>query len=213
MAVLFATFARTFLVQAYQIPTSSMERDLLVGDHILVNKFIFGGGETGGAWLGQRTVRRGDVVVFRSPEDPSRDFIKRCVGLPGDHIEIVDKALRVNGRPIDESAYARHEDPQTYPRLPMLDDAFRLRDNFGPYDVPPGAYFCLGDNRDDSRDSRFWGPVPAANLKGRAWLIYWSYEGEPGEPAGLGEAVWRFVRRAAGLLTHTRWRRCLTIVR
>lgn len=206
VAVVFALFVRTFLVQAFQIPTSSMERDLLVGDHILVNKFIYGGLGNGMPWLAQRGVRRGDVVVFESPEDPRRDFIKRCVGLPGDRIEIIDKRLLVNGREIDESSYVWHEDPQTYPHLPSLDDALRLRDNFGPYTVPANSYFCLGDNRDNSRDSRFWGSVPAANVKGRAVLVYWSLGGEPAAGDGLA-------RTAAGVFTRTRWGRSLTIVR
>ncbi len=213
VAVVFARFVRTFLVQAFQIPSSSMERDLLVGDHILVNKFIYGGLAGGTPFLGQRGLRRGDVVVFQSPEDPSHDFIKRCVGLPGDRIEIVDKRLFINRQEVDDSSYAWHDDDRVYPRLPSLDDMLRLRDNFGPYSVPADSYFCLGDNRDNSRDSRFWGSVPAANVKGRALLVYWSYAGQRVDGGGMAVQTRDFLRTAASFFVETRWRRCLTIVR
>lgn len=203
VAVILALFARTFVVQAFQIPTPSMEPALLVGDHLLVNKMIFRVG--GGPLLPGRAVRRGDVVVFRAPIDPRRDFVKRCVGLPGDRVEIVNKVLRVNGVAVDESAYALHTDPRTYPHAPLLPDALRQRDNFGPVLVPADSYFCLGDNRDNSDDSRFWGVVPASAVKGRAVAIYWSTGG-----AGEGAGALDRLLAAAGF---TRWRRCLRPVR
>ncbi len=176
IAVLLALFLRTFLLQPFKIPTGSMETNLLIGDHLLVNKFIYGAtvAPSERALLPLRAIRRGDVVVFKFPQDASRDFIKRCVALPGDQVEIVDKRLWVNGSEVDDDSYVRHEDPRVYPRSLYLHDNFRKRDNFGPYIVPENTYFCLGDNRDNSHDSRFWGPVPAAYVKGRAWMVYWS---------------------------------------
>ncbi len=178
IAVLLATFARTFLVQAFQVPTTSMTENLIVGDHILVNKFIFGAGNARRGILLRllplRPLRRGDVVVFKFPLDPGRDFVKRCVALPGDTVEIVDKILLLDGKVVNDRSYAIHNDPRVYARSHFLSESYRLRDNYGPYAVPDGHYFFLGDNRDHSNDSRFWGTVPAEMIKGRAWLIYWS---------------------------------------
>ena len=217
VAVVFATFARTFVVQAFKIPSGSMEPSLLVGDHIVVNKLVY----ALEPWLGasgllpRRPVARGDVVVFKYPEDPGRDFIKRCVALPGDLVGLRDKQLYVNGRYVDERDYVQHRDPRTYPRTPLLPDSLRRRDNFGPYTVPAGHYFCLGDNRDFSNDSRFWGPVPARYVKGRALLIYWSFPAGEGEPdaAGAGARRRRLRQVLAGFFTDTRWERTFRIVR
>src|SRR3954452_14124252 len=118
IAVIFATFARTWIVQAFKIPSGSMEQNLLIGDHILVNKFIYGplSGDLERKLVPAREVRRGDVVVFKFPQDPTRDFIKRCVGLPGDTIEVVDKRLFVNGKRVEDESYTWHNDPIVYPR-------------------------------------------------------------------------------------------------
>ncbi len=215
LAVLCALFARTFLVQAFKIPSSSMEPNLLIGDHLLVNKFIYGGGP---AWLRailpSRPLERGDVVVFKFPEDPGRDFIKRCVGLPGDDIELVDKRLTINGQVVDESAYVRWVDEVTFPQG-FASGPHGIRDNFGPYTVPAASYFCLGDNRDDSNDSRFWGAVPAELVKGRAFMIYWSVEpfAEPKAPTGPITELGRRLRRGAHFLLGLRRERSLSIVR
>lgn len=207
IAVIFATFARTFVFQAFKIPSGSMEENLLIGDHILVNKFIFGpaGSRLEQAMLPSRAVRRGDIVVFRWPVDPSRDFIKRAIGLPGDVVKLVDKRLYVNGQRVADESYTLHD------RSSSLS-----RDNFGPVRVPAGNYFCLGDNRDNSADSRFWGMVPANHLKGRALLVYWSFSeaaGTPEEPVGLAARLARIAHVAAGFVSHTRWGRTLRIVR
>lgn len=217
IAVIFATFARTYAVQAFKIPTGSMEENLLIGDHILVNKFVFGptAARLGVPLLPTASVRRGDVVVFRYPEDPERDFIKRCIGLPGDVIEISDKVISVNGSQVDDRAYTYRKDPRTYPRSVFLHDSYRDRDNFGPYTVPAGHYFFLGDNRDNSNDSRFWGPVPREFIKGRALLIYWSFESEqedvewPGYVGKLRQLAKVFLR----FFTDTRWERSFRLVR
>ncbi len=180
IAIVFALFVRTFVVQAFKIPSGSMEDNLLVGDHILVNKFIYGPRASAlEEWvLPVRDPRRGDVVVFKYPDDPGRDFIKRCVAIPGDEVEIVDKELRVNGEAVLEEGYKQHTDDRIYSRSSYLLPGHRRRDNFGPYLVPPDNYFCLGDNRDNSRDSRFWTrtTVPREYLKGRAVMVYWSLE-------------------------------------
>ncbi len=217
VAVVFATFARTFIVQAFKIPSGSMEPSLLVGDHILVNKFVYAPAFLSAeSLLPRRPVERGDVVVFKYPQDPSRDFIKRCVALPGDVVGVRDKQLYINGRFVDDRAYVEHRDPRTYPRTPLLPESLRRRDNLGPYSVPAGHYFCLGDNRDNSNDSRFWGPVPASYVKGRALIIYWSFPApEEDEAAGAALAArWRQLGRvAAGFLSQTRWGRTFRIVR
>jgi signal peptidase I len=217
VAVIFATFARTFVVQAFKIPTGSMEENLLVGDHILVNKMIYGRtvSPLERRPLPLREVRRGDVVVFKFPEDPTRDFIKRCVGLAGDTVEIRDKQLFVNGEAVREEGYTYHRDPRTYPRSPFIDEGFRRRDNFGPVAVPPGHYFCLGDNRDNSNDSRFWGPVPESYVKGRALLVYWSFDAEAAaeDAAAASGRLDRLLRLARAFVTQTRWERSFRPVR
>jgi signal peptidase I len=172
IAFLLALVIRAFVVQAFKIPSGSMLETLQIGDHLLVNKFIYGVKIpfTHVYVLDITDPERGDVVVFEYPEDPSVDYIKRVVGEPGDLIEIRDKQVYVNGDPLDEP-YKQHTDPhiQNSPR-----------DNFGPYTVPEGQYFMMGDNRDESYDSRFWGPVAEESVVGLAWRIYWSW-------AGLGD--------------------------
>jgi len=216
IAVVFATFVRTFVFQAFKIPSGSMEENLLVGDHILVNKFIYGPtlSPLGKALLPIRDLRHGDVVVFRFPQDPSRDFIKRAVGLPGDVVRLVDKRLYVNGMRVADEGYVSHNDPITYPRGSYPGSS--SRDNFGPVRVPAGSYFCLGDNRDYSHDSRFWGMVPAGFLKGRAFLVYWSFEEEAAETfdsPGLRGKLAHLSHVALNFFSRTRWSRTLRIVR
>jgi signal peptidase I len=218
IAVVFATFARTYVVQAFKIPSGSMEQNLLIGDHILVNKFIYG--PTRFPWekklLPIRDVRHGDVVVFKFPQDPTRDFIKRCVGLPGDSVELIDKRLYLNGKEVHDASYVYHTDDRVFPRSPVLGDALRQRDNFGPETVAPGHYFCMGDNRDNSNDSRFWGEVPESFLKGRAFVIYWSFASdadEGAEPAGPRGKMRQLGTVALEFFTHTRWDRTFRVVR
>jgi len=217
IAVIFATFARTYVVQAFKIPSGSMEQNLLIGDHILVNKFIYGPTALGAEppLLPVRDIRRGDIVVFKFPEDPYRDFIKRCIGLPGDTIEIVDKEITLNGKPVDDSSYTWHVDPFVRQRSPFLDSE-RNRDQFGPYTVPAGHYFCMGDNRDNSNDSRVWGAVPREYVKGRAFMVYWSFEAmgqEPIEWPGFAGKLRQISQVGLHFFTRTRWERTFRIVR
>ena len=217
IAGIFLAFTNTFLVKTFYIPSSSMEDTLLVGDHLFVNRFIYGPAPDGplAGLLPHRAVERGDVVIFRSPEEPEVDMVKRCVGRDGDRVHLQNKRLHLNGRPVDESAFAINRDAQVY-RSPVRagPQAYR-RDNFGPYTVPEQNLFCLGDNRDFSYDSRFFGPVPSHYVKGRALLIYWSYGGETpdGTWEGWGARIAQFLRTAAGFFTQTRWHRTFTLVR
>lgn len=215
IAVVFATFARSFVLQAFKIPSSSMEENLLVGDHILVNKFIYGPSPLGGSLLPARAVRRGDITVFRFPDDPTRDFIKRCIGVAGDRIEIRDKIVFINGEPLDESAYVLHRDPRIYPRSIFLSEEYRRRDNFGPTTVPEGELFFLGDNRDDSHDSRFWGTVPREFVKGRALIVYWSFDAghESAGWPGFGPRLRQLLEVVVKFPSRTRWRRSLRLIR
>src|SRR5262245_1479186 len=171
IAVIFVNFARIFAFQAFKIPTGSMEDNLKVGDHIIVNKFIYGPLST--PWqklLPAREIRRGDIIVFRYPLQPDTDFVKRVIGMPGDTVEVRDKVVYVNGNGLDEP-YVIHDDPMLFrargANEPPLPEPYRSRDQFGPYTVPAGTYFAMGDNRDRSSDSRYWGTVPRSMIKGR----------------------------------------------
>ena len=172
MAVGLALFVRTFVFQAFKIPTGSMEPNLLVGDHLIVNKAIFSPALTGldRALMPHRDIRRGEVVVFKFPKEPNRDFIKRVIGLPGDQIELRRKKVYVNGQVLDEP-YAHFIVPLSPESNQRSTDR---REEYGPVTVPAGQYFAMGDNRDNSEDSRFWGFLPATYVKGKALFIYFS---------------------------------------
>ena len=171
VAILLALFIRTFVVQAFKIPSGSMKPTLQIGDHILVNKFIYG---VKLPYL-QKTIiplkhpRRGDIIVFKFPVEPEKDFIKRVVGVAGDVIEGRNKKIFVNHEPIEED-YAIHTDSHVDPA------GSQSRDNFGPITVPENKLFVMGDNRDQSFDSRFWGYVDLKVVSGKAFMIYWSWD-------------------------------------
>ena len=172
IAILLALVIRTFIVQAFKIPSGSMEDTLAIGDHILVNKFIYGSKIpfTGGdRILKLRDPRRGDVIVFEYPEDPTKDFIKRVIGTPGDTIEVKDKHVYVNGT-VYNNPHEVHKESETIPK------EANPRDFKDPVKVPPGNYFVMGDNRDRSYDSRFWGFVSMDKIKGLAFIKYWSWD-------------------------------------
>jgi signal peptidase I len=168
MAILLALFIRTFVVQAFKIPSGSMLPTLQIGDHLLVNKFIYGIRIpfVGKRILEFRQPKRGDVIVFIYPEDRSKDFIKRVMGTPGDRIEVRDQVVFINGMKVDDP-HASHDPPSPY----GMHDG---RDNFGPYVVPAHKVFVMGDNRDHSHDSRFWGPVDIDDILGKAFILYYS---------------------------------------
>ncbi|HEX9191510.1 MAG TPA: signal peptidase I [Candidatus Deferrimicrobiaceae bacterium] len=184
VALLIALVVRTLLLQAFKIPSSSMENTLLVGDHIFVNKFIYGYHVpyTTGRILRFSTPMRGDIIVFVFPEDPSKDFIKRVIGLPGDTVEVRRKTVLVNGEPLDEP-YTRFADGRS------IESLVRTRDSMPPVRVPEGKLFVMGDNRDRSYDSRFWGFVDMDAVIGKALFIYFSIDWNRG--VGWTE-VWRY---------------------
>jgi len=213
IAVIFVNFARIFVFQAFKIPTGSMEDNLKVGDHIIVNRCIYGpAADALKGHIPLRDIRRGDIIVFRYPLQPDTDFVKRVIGMPGDILEIRDKKLSINGKMLDEP-YVVHVDPNVFPLQPALPEPYRSRDQFGPYTVPPDRYFAMGDNRDRSSDSRYWGTVPRGMIKGRAFMVYWSFASIPPPPDSPPSAR---LKELLGVVIHfftqTRWERTFFIV-
>lgn len=214
--VIFALFARGFVATNMKIPSRSMEDTLLVGDHLVVNMFVLSRHWHTPAHrlLPYLEPRRGDVVVFRHPQEPRRDLIKRCVALAGDVVEIREKQLLLNGQPLHVEQ-AVFKDPSTYSNTAEVPPSQRLRDHFGPFEVPEGTIFCLGDNRDMSADSRFIGPVPLHYVRGRALLIYWSFEAgdDEGEWKGPGAKLRQLADVAIHFFSKTRWERQFQLIR
>ena len=211
VAAALALTLKGFVFQIFHVPTSSMEDTVLTGDYVLVNKFAYGPHR--GPWarvLPYRDLARGDVVVFRYPPDPGRDFIKRAVAVAGDRIEAEAKALRVNGREPFEP-YAVHRDATTYGT--GAPPSLLRRDRFGPLPVKAGHFFAMGDNRDESLDSRFWGPVPLAHLEGRAVSVLWSVRESSRTFSGRGAALRRFLDTALNFSSRTRWKRTFHAIR
>jgi signal peptidase I len=206
LAIVIAFFIRTFVIQAYKIPSGSMKPTLQIGDHILVSKFNYGIRLPliRSTLIPVGTPKRGDIVVFIYPEDRSKDFIKRLIGLPGDTIEVRDKKILVNGLPWSD-AHGVYVDNLIIP------GSVQPRDNFGPVIVPEGQIFAMGDNRDNSDDSRFWGFLPLTNLKGRPWVIYFSYQAERDayQKTGFGDRL----KKLVNFLPKARWRRILKVIR
>ena len=214
VAVILALFIRTFVVQAFKIPTGSMEHNLLIGDHLLVNKMLYSpvAAPMEKEIFPIRDIRRGDVVVFKFPMEPERDFIKRVIGLPGDAIRIEKKRVHINGEPLEED-YAFFAEPPGNGDKEVFYD-FR-RDNMPELVVPEGQYFVMGDNRDNSHDSRFWGTLPRELVKGRALIVYWSYKAprEAYLATGLMERLKELGSVAIHFFGNTRWDRFFHLVR
>lgn len=206
IAIVLALVIRMFVVEAFKIPSGSMIPTLLVGDHLLVNKFMYKFTEP----------ERGDVIVFKYPDDPSRNFIKRIIGVGGDTIEVRDKAVYLNGES-QEEPYIQHISPETLPAR------YSPRDNFGPITVPPNSYFMMGDNRDSSLDSRFWKNrfVNRRAIVGKAFIIYWSWKRDENieidQQEALADKVIRSVKTIGYYITHfpfvVRWNRLADIIR
>jgi signal peptidase I len=211
VAAALALFVKAFVFQIFHVPTSSMEDTVLAGDRIVVDKFAYA--PHAGPWgrvLPYRTLTRGDVVVFRDPRDPSRDLLKRAVATAGDAVEQRAKELHVNGFARSEP-FAVHRDGTTYGGDAPA--ALARRDSFGPVAVPPAAFFAMGDNRDDSQDSRYWGPAPAANLEGRAVCVLWSWAAADRTFSGRGASLRRMLDTAIHFLGRTRWSRTFRAIR
>jgi len=236
ICVIFVVAARAFVFQQSKIPTGSMIPTLLIGDYIVVNKFIYAPTATSleRALLPTRDVRRKDIVVFKYPEEPEKDYIKRIIGLPGEVVEIRDKTVYIDGEPLDEP-YKVHETElnqdswnrvkegeslgQLSAATPRRRNLAHFRSdehfNFGPYLVPADSYFAMGDNRDNSKDSRSWGSVPRDNIKGRAFVIFWSFTGEEMDytKVGLLERTKSVLNKVFHFVTKSRYRRVFRLIR
>src|SRR5262245_52136818 len=210
IAVILALFIRTFVLQAFKIPTGSMENNLLIGDHLLVNKFAMGPAATAleRSVLPVATIHRGDVLVFKYPVQPDRDFIKRVIGLPGETLEVREKKVYIDGKALDEP-YVHYIDSSTTPSAFREVTSTDVRDHYGPVVVPPDQYFMMGDNRDNSADSRYWGFLRREYIKGKAVMIYWSYEAgrEDYQEEGIVATAKGLASVFIHFFTRTRWDR------
>jgi signal peptidase I len=231
VTVILALFGTSFVVQAFKIPSPSMEKTLLVGDHLLVNKFIFGGrGRWYEKFLPYRDIERGDIIVFKYPYQDHPHFVKRVIGLPGDRVKIVDQQVYVNGKLLNEP-YVVHDpasgyDPLNYTFPPpgnqlfippvQIEWAREIRKYIQGDElvVPPGKYFAMGDNRDHSSDSRYWGFVDREAIMGRPFLIYWSVDATSNDysDSSFGQRILGIFDTITHLPARTRWSRMLHTV-
>lgn len=200
-----ALYVTTFVVQAFKIPTGSMESNLLIGDHLLVNKFVYGIHSSSGfldKLLPYKDLKRGDVIVFKYPNSPEVAYVKRLIGLPGEKLEMIGRTIYINGQPLKET-YTQYIDPGS------------IYEHFGPFYISPGNYFAMGDNRDNSQDSRFWGFVPRDHFIGKALIIYWSFETPRDEylQTSVSDRLKQFTDVFMNFFTKTRWRRTFKVIR
>jgi len=207
ITAIIALFATTFAFQAFKIPTGSMESNLLIGDHLLVNKFVYG---LHSAFLSKifpyKEPKRGDVIVFKYPNSPEVAYVKRLIGMPGDKIEMIGRTVYVNGQALKEP-YTQYIDPGSiYEHYPP---------GGGYYQVPPNQYFAMGDNRDNSQDSRYWGFVPRDYILGKGLVIYWSFDTPRDEylQTSISDRIKQFTDVIINFFTKTRWSRTFKIIR
>jgi signal peptidase I len=226
--IVIAIFVITFIVQAFQIPSESMENTLLIGDYLLVDKLHYGG-KLASSVIPYKPVGRGDIIVFHYPVHPSQHFVKRVIGVPGDRIRLIHRRVYINGVPLQEPyVQYRSFQPDTYrdefPRVdlpvPGLEASWWLEMHKlvedGQLIVPEGHYFVLGDNRDQSLDSRYWGFVPRENIIGRPLLIYWSLrssEQDMPESPQISDKLFHFAYAVTHVFQLTRWDRTLRVVK
>jgi len=207
----FVFFVMTFVVQAFQIPTGSMEPTLLVGDFLLVNKLAYARPvlPLEGVLLPRKPIARGNIVVFKYPKDLTKDYVKRVIALEGEIVEVKDKQVFVNDKPLDE-AYKVHIDSHVNSKTDFYSYEDVIRDNYGPITVPAGNCFVMGDNRDNSYDSRYWGFLPLASIKGKPWIIYFSYKAERDawQKTGLRDRL----KKIVSFIPKARWGRMLRII-
>ncbi|MFB0566219.1 MAG: signal peptidase I [Candidatus Aminicenantaceae bacterium] len=208
----FVFFVMTFVVQAFQIPTGSMESTLLVGDFLLVNKLVYSNSAFSfeEKIMPRKYLERYDIVVFKYPKELSKDFVKRVIALEGEKVEIKDKQVYVNDQPIPED-YKIHRDNKIYSKTEYFHYDDFIRDNYGPVIVPPGHCFVLGDNRDNSMDSRYWNFLPLSYIKGKPWLIYFSYKAE--KEAYLKTSLREWIKKILNFLPKARWGRILQVIK
>ncbi len=211
-----ALFVTTYVVHPMSVPTPSMEPTILVGDRVLVDKFTIRNGYVSGLPLvPSYTVQRQDIVVCKAPREPEILLVKRVVGIPGDTLEIRDKTVYINAQPLDEP-YKQHSDSNVYPEEssnPLFGSM--KRDNYKTITIPPDSYFVMGDNRDDSLDSRYWGFLPKDHIVGRPLIIFWSYQDPPDAHLRTSpiELIELYGQRLIFFLTRTRWSRMGNLVR
>jgi len=207
-AMIFVLVFTRFVAQATQVPTESMKPTIMVGDHFFLDKFAFPANYPSfvRTYLPTRTVGRGDIIAFRAPDGGEIPFVKRIIALPGDTIEIRNKIVSINGVELDEP-YKIHVDQDLYTDDPWVPDDLTVRDNFGPITLPEGAYFAMGDNRDNSNDSRYWGFVSGEDVIGKPLFVYWSYQNEPYLPGDrtLGDRLRAYASVAVHFFSRTRW--------
>jgi signal peptidase I len=224
ITILLLLFLTTTLVQAFVIPTGSMEDTLLIGDHLLVDKLAFApSGPVSKYLLPYTQVKRGDIIVFRYPVDIRQTFVKRCIGIPGDRIRIVDKQVYRNGVRLDEP-YKYHKTSyivayrDNFPSEPDVTVDHRAAEMLlnhvenGEVVVPPNSYFAMGDNRDNSLDSRYWGFVPRENIIGKPLVVYWSYDAPTDDLNDSSISMRHIVDLAGHFFNKTRWRRTLMLI-
>jgi signal peptidase I len=213
--IIFVLVFTSYIAQATQVPTESMKPTILVGDHFFLDKLAFPANYPAAirSYLPHRSVRRLDIIAFKSPTEGNIPFVKRVIGLPGDRVEIRDKSVYINGRKLDEP-YKIHVDPTVYRPDPWTPEELRVRDNYGPVVVPSHSYFVMGDNRDNSNDSRYWGFVDQDDIIGKPLFVYWSYESDPYVPGDktLRERLDDYLLVAMHFFDRTRWFRIGTMV-
>lgn len=214
----FALFVTTYVVHPMTVPTPSMEPTILVGDRLLIDKFTIRNSMVPGLPLTPRhTVQRGDIVVFKFPRQPEVLYVKRAIGLPGETVQIRSKAVLIDGKPLIEP-YKAHSDPNIHPQS---SDSYHLfsgdfkRDNYGPVRVPEESFFVMGDNRDDSADSRYFGFLPHDHIVGKPVVVFWSYEDETDAylKSSLPEILGLYAERVIFFLPRTRWSRLGRVIR
>jgi len=225
VTIILLLFGTTNLVQAFVIPTGSMEDTLLIGDHLLVDKLAYSpSGPISKHILPYRDVQRGDIIVFRYPVDIRQTFVKRCIGVPGDRLKLVDKRLILNGKPVTEPyVYHKTEYIDSYrdnfpsePNVRVVDSAVDMLTSHvigGEVVVPPNFYFAMGDNRDSSLDSRYWGFVPAANIIGKPLIIYWSYDASTEALSKPMISIDHLLDLVQHFPSKTRWSRTFRLIR
>lgn len=212
IALIFALIVKCSVVEAYKIPSGSMEDTLLIGDFLLANKFIYGSKVPllPVHLPAIRDPKPGDIVIFKFPGDPKVNYIKRCVAMEGQTVEIKNKILYVDGKRVEDPSLAKFTDPKT--RSPGRD----VRDNYGPVKVPKGHLFMMGDNRDNSSDSRFWGFLPRELVLGKAMIIHWSWAPDPNAPAVSSRNILSLPHNVGYNILHlpqrVRWGRLLTTI-